>query len=172
MELVAEFHGRVDADVYAEQLHYLGRWYGSALIAVETAGGYGEAVIIALRDGRAGRKPYPRLYRHVMSSRPDLTEAKPFGFPTNSKTRPLIVNGLEQAIREKTLPGIPGGLLAEMQTFVRHDTGTSPAAQQGTRDDRVLACCIALELFRLRGTHPRRRQTKKHTVAATPAFTR
>ena len=87
MELVAEFHGRVDADVYAEQLHYLGRWYGSALIAVETAGGYGEAVIIALRDGRAARRPYSRLYRHVMSSRPDLTEAKPYGFPTNSKTR-------------------------------------------------------------------------------------
>lgn len=171
-ELVAEFHGRLDADLYAAQLHYLGRWYNTALIAVETAGGYGEAVIIALRDGRAGRRPYPRLYRHLMSSRPDMTEAKPFGFPTNSKTRPLIVNGLEQAIRERTLPGIPGGLLSEMQTFVRHDTGTTPAAQKGTRDDRVMAAAIALEMFRLRGTHPRRRQRKTHTVAARPAFTR
>ena len=142
------------------------------MIAVETAGGYGEAVIIALRDGRAGRRPYPRLYRHVMSSRPDLTEAKPFGFPTNSKTRPLIVNGLEQALRERTLPGLPGGLLSEMQTFVRHDSGPSPAAQQGTRDDRVMAAAITLEMFRLRGAHPRRRQRKTHTVAARPAFTR
>lgn len=172
MDLVAEFHGRLDADEYAEQLHYLGRWYNSALIAVETAGGYGEAVIIALRDGRAARRPYTKLYRHVLSSRPDLPESKPFGFPTNSKTRPLIVNGLEQAIRERTLPGLPGGLLSEMQTFVRHDSGTSPAAQKGTRDDRVLAACIALEMYRLRGSHPRRRQRKTHTVAARPAFTR
>lgn len=172
MELVAEFHARVDADVYAEQLHYLGKWYGGALIAVETAGGYGEAVIIALRDGRAGRRPYQKLYRHLMSSRPSLDEARVYGHPTNSKTRPLLVNGLEQAIRERTLPSIPGGLLSEMQTFVRMDTGTSPAAQKGCRDDRVLACCIALEMYRQRGSHPRRRQVKKHTVAARPAFSR
>jgi hypothetical protein len=170
--LVAEFHGRVDADVYAEQLHYLGRWYNSALIAVETAGGYGEAVIIALRDGRAGRKSYPRLYRHIMSSRASHAEAKTYGHPTNSKTRPLLVNGLEAAIRERVLPAIPGGLLSEMQTFVRMDTGTSPAAQKGCRDDRVLAACIALELYRQRGDHPRRRKTRKHSVAARPAFSR
>ncbi len=101
-----------------------------------------------------------------------MVESKPFGFPTNSKTRPLIVNGFEQAIRERTLPGIPGGLLSEMQTFVRQDHGPTPAAQQGTRDDRVMAAAITLEMFRLRGTHPRRRQTKKHTVAARPAFQR
>lgn len=172
MELVAEFHGRVDADVYAEQLHYLGRWYNTALIAVETAGGYGEAVIIALRDGRSGRRSYPKLYRHVLSSRPDLPESKPYGFPTNSKTRPLIVNGLEQAIRERVLPGLPGGLLSEMQTFVRHDNGPSPAAQQGTRDDRVMAACIALELYRLRGEHAGRRKRRTHSVAARPAFAR
>lgn len=172
MELVCEFHGRVDADVYAEQLHYLGRWYGGALIAVETAGGYGEAVVVALRDGRAARRAYPRLYRHILSSRPDLPEAKTLGFPTNSKTRPLIVNGLERAIREKVLPSVPGGLLSEMQTFVRMDTGTSPAAQKGCRDDRVLAACIALEMFRLRGDHPRRRQRREHSVAARPAFAR
>jgi hypothetical protein len=40
-------------------------------IAIETSGGFGEAVIIALRDGVTGRPRYPNLYRHVMSSRPD-----------------------------------------------------------------------------------------------------
>jgi hypothetical protein len=101
MELVAEYHARIDADIYARDLHFLGRWYNDALIAVETSGGYGEAVIIPLRDGRAGRPPYPRLYRHVLSSRPDLPVSKPFGFPTNSKTRPLIVNQFEKAIRDR-----------------------------------------------------------------------
>lgn len=172
MELVAEFHGKIDADLYAEQLHFLGRWYNSAVIAVEVGGGYGEAVIIALRDGRAGRPAYSRLYRHILSARPDRPESKPFGFPTNQKTRPLIVNGMEQAVRERLLPSLPAALLREMQTFVHHSSGTSPAAQQGTRDDRVMAACIALEMYRLRGEHAGRRKRKTHSVAARPAFAR
>jgi hypothetical protein len=157
MELVAEFHGRLDADLYAFQLHYLGRWYNTALIAVETAGGFGEAVIISLRDGRAGRPAYPMLYRHVMSSRPDLPVAKTFGFPTNTKTRPLILNQFEQAIRERQLPFVTGHLLREMQTFAHHDKGSPEIrAQDGSRDDCVMAAAITLEMYRLRGHHPDR----------------
>jgi hypothetical protein len=156
MEIAAEFHGRLDADQFAFQLHYMGRWYNTALIAPETAGGFGEAVIIALRDGRAGRPPYPNLYRHVMSSRPDLPIAKTYGFPTNTKTRPLILNQMEQVVRERTIPWLTSLLLHEMQTFVYHETGTSPRAQEGTRDDCVMGTAIGLEMFRLRGHHPDR----------------
>jgi hypothetical protein len=162
MELVAEFHGRLDQDLYAYQLHYLGRWYNTALVAHEVAGGYGEAVTISLRDGREGRPPYPKMYRHIMSSRPSLDVSKALGFPTNSKTRPQIINGLDKAIRERSLPYVTAGLLTEMQTFVYHDTGPSPAAQSGSRDDRVMACAIALEMYRLHGSHPDRRAVK-HT---------
>ena len=160
MELVAEYHGRVEADIYARDLHFLGRRYNDALIAVESAGGFGEAVIIALRDGVSGRPRYPHLYRHVMSSRPDKPVAKTFGFPTNTKTRPLILNQMEQALREAALPRIPGGLLSEMAEFVYHDHGTSPRARDGSRDDRVLAAAIALEMYRLYGNHPARPRRK------------
>ena len=160
MDLVAEFHGRLDADLYAAQLHYLGRWYQTALIAVETAGGYGEAVIIPLRDGRAGRPAYPQLYRHVLSGRPDLPISKPYGFPTNTKTRPLIINQLDKALRERTLPYVTTNLLSEMQTFVYRDHGPSPAAQEGSRDDCVMACAITLEMYRLKGEHPDRKKSK------------
>jgi len=34
-------------------------------------GGYGEPVIISLRDGRKGRPHYPKLYRHTIQDRPD-----------------------------------------------------------------------------------------------------
>jgi hypothetical protein len=166
MAFVAEFHGRLAADQYALQLHYLGRWYRSALIAVETAGGFGEAVIIPLRDGRAGRPAYPKLYRHVLSSRPDLPVSKPFGFPTNTKTRPLILNQFEQAIRERTIPAVTATQLSEMQTFVYHDHGTSPRAQEGARDDAVMGSAIVLEMYRLRGEHAARqmkRPKKKFT---------
>lgn len=156
MEIVAEFHGKLEADLFAEQLHYLGRWYNTALLAVETGGGYGDAVIAPLRDGRSDRPPYPRLYRHVMSSRPDLPTAKPYGFPMTSKTRPLVINQLEKAIRERSLPFVPQNLLAEMVTFVHAETNPSPRAQDGCNDDCVMAASIALEMYRLRGAHPER----------------
>jgi hypothetical protein len=166
MEIVADFHAKLDSDQYAYQLHYLGRWYQSALIAVETAGGYGEAVIIPLRDGREGRPAYPRLYRHVLSSRADLPMAKPFGFPTNQKTRPLILNQMEKAMRpdeggERALPWLPASTVHEMGDFIYHDSGASPRAREGTRDDRVMSTAIALEMYRLRGEHPERRRVKK-----------
>ncbi len=153
MELVAEWHGRCGVDVFAQQLHYLGRYYNSALIAVE-AGGYGEAVIVGLRDGVTGRPPYPQLYRHVLSSRPDKPTAKPFGFPMNTRTRPLVVNGLEAAIRERVMPWMTPALIQECKTFVNRDTGTSPRAQDGSRDDRVMAAGITMEMYRMYGKHP------------------
>ena len=156
MSFVAEFHAKIDADLYAEQLHFLGKWFSSAQIAVETGGGYGEAVIIPLRDGKGPRPPYPRLYRHVLSSRPDVPISKPYGFPMNVKTRPLVLSQLEKAIRERALPGLPQRLLDESLTFVYADTTPSPRALEGCNDDAVFAAAIALEMYRLRGHHPNR----------------
>jgi hypothetical protein len=159
MEIMAEFHGRLDADQYAFQLHYLGRWFNTALIAVEMAGGYGDAVNVALRDGRAGRPAYPNIYYHVMSNRPDLPRARTFGFPMSTKTRPLVLNQFEQAVRERVLPFVTAQLLREMQTFAHHDKGTPEIrAQDGSRDDCVMACAITLEMYRLRGEHPDRQR--------------
>jgi hypothetical protein len=161
MGLAAEFHGRVDSDEFAEQLHFLGRWYGDARIAVEMGGGYGEPVIISLRDGRKGRPHYPRLYRHTIQDRPDLPQMANYGFPINSKTRPLIINQIEQAIRERTIPALPSMLVMELRTFVRQKTLPTPRAQDGSNDDRVMALGIALEMYRLYGTHEKRHKRSR-----------
>ena len=80
-----------------------------------------------------------------------------YGFPINTKTRPQIINQLEQAIREKTLlPAMPAELIMECRTFVRQKTLPSPRAQDGNNDDRVMACALALEMYRQYGTHERR----------------
>lgn len=160
MSIAAELYGKLDADEFAEQLHFLGRWYGDARIAVEMGGGYGEPVIISLRDGRKGRPHYPRLYRHTLADRPDQPLMQTYGFPMNTKTRPQVINQLEQAIREKTIPALPRTLIMELRTFVRKNTLPSPRAQEGANDDRVLAFGIALELYRQFGTHERRARRK------------
>lgn len=155
MKYVAEFRGRLGADLFAAQLNYLARWYNDAFLAVEN-NGIGEATIVQLRHGREGRRPYPNLYRHIMPSRPSQDISKAFGFPVNTKTRPLILNQLEKATRDQSLPWVTSLLLTEMQAFVYRDTDPSPAAQDGAHDDCVFGAAIALEMYRLRGEHPNR----------------
>ena len=160
MEIAAELHAKIGADEFAAQLHYLGRWYNSARLAIEMGGGYGEPVIISLRDGRNGRPHYPKLYRHSMQDRPDQRLLSNYGFPITVKTRPQIINQLEAAIREKSLPGIPRDTMMELRTFVRQDTLPSPRAQEGSNDDRVMALALSLELYRQYGHHEHRVQRK------------
>lgn len=156
MRVCAEIHGKLDADRYAEQLHFLGRWFNDARLAVEMGGGYGEAVIIPLRDGVSGRPPYRALYRHRQDTRIDLPGAKQIGFPMTMKTRPLVLSQLEQAVRERDLPDLPESLLSELHTFVYAKTNPSPRAQEGANDDRVMALAVALEMFRRYGRHANR----------------
>jgi hypothetical protein len=163
MAIVAECYGKMDADEYAAQLHYLGRWYGTARLAIEMGGGYGEPVVISLRDGRKGRPHYPKLYRHAIADRPDNHVLKNYGFPMNSKTRPQVINQIEQALRERTLPKLTRTLIMELRTFVRQSTLPSPRAIDGSNDDRVMALGIALEMYRQYGTHAKRvKRTREH----------
>ena len=166
--IVAELYGKFDLDEYAEQVHFLGRYYNTARVAIEMGGGYGEPVIIALRDGRRGRPHYPKLYRHTIADRPDQHKLANYGFPINSKTRPTIINAAETAIRERTIPGLSREMIMECRTFVRRNTLPSPAALDGSNDDRVMALGLALELYRQFGHHERRvtpkpRRTKTHS---------
>ena len=154
MNIPCELHGKMDPDLLAEQAHYIGRWYHTARIAVEMGGGFGEPVVISLRDGKRGRKPYPKLYRHVQDDRPDYRQNATYGFPITTKTRPQIINALAAAIREEALPHLPMETILECKTFVRRDTLPSPRAAEGCNDDRVMSLAGAVEMYRRYGSHP------------------
>ena len=173
MSICAAVHGKLDPDLFAFQLHYLGRYFNTAWLAVEMGGGYGEPIVLALRDGREGRPAYPRLYRHRFLDRGDQPIAKPFGFPMNMKTRSTVLGALQEALRERLFPALDRELLSELQTFVYRSTMPSPRAQDGCNDDRVFALAIALELYRQRGHHPGRewrRETYRRPRQVLPAY--
>lgn len=174
---VAEIHTKLEPDLFAAQVHYLGRMYNDAIVAPEDQGGYGIPVITALRDGRNGRPAYPRIYRHRRHNRPDQVESTTYGFPMNTGTRPQVVNGLEKWVRDQTFPWVTQNFMNEAPTFVHRDTGTSPAASDGCNDDMVMAWGIAVELFRRYGNHPQRvrgrsrsqrRRTSRSSATAYP----
>lgn len=152
--IVASLHARVEAPMASIQLHFLGKWYHTAKIAVESQGGYGEALITLLRDGSSGLPPYSNLYRHttVVSANRPISEI--YGMPMGVKNRPLIVSGLKDWIGKHQFPWLGKSHVDELGTFVYKTTGTSPAAADGCNDDRVLSLGIAVDLFRQFGHHP------------------
>ena len=154
--LVAHLHAKVEAPRAAFQIHYLARWYNTALVGVEMGGGYGEAIITALRDGNNQLPIYPRLYKHTKKTRTGARQASEFGFPINQATRPVILEALKFAVFERTLPWLSQDHVYELGTFVHKDTSPTPRAEDGCNDDCVLSLALAWHLYVTRGETPAR----------------
>jgi hypothetical protein len=152
--IVASLHAKIEAPMACVQLHFLGKWYNMAKIAVERQGGYGEALITLLRDGSKGLPPYSNLYRHTKFTAGNKPISEEYGIPMGPNMRPMIVTGLKQWIQNQQFPWLGKSHVDELGTFVHHATGTSPAAQEGCNDDRVMSLGIACEMFRQFGSHP------------------
>lgn len=159
---VAEYHAKIEEDLFAKDLYYAGKWFKNAKIAIEVQGGYGRATVIALRDGIKGRRAYQNLYRHRIGSEEtiDPEDRDAFGYPVNMGTRPLIINQLEQWIRDGLCPWITPDLDAELRTFSRRNTRPSPRALEGCNDDRVMSAAVSLEMYRQFGHHEQKRKPK------------
>lgn len=130
-EQVCTLRGRMDEDQYARQMYCLGQWYHWALLAVEANfSGY------PLRE--LERLGYPNQY---VRSREDGGRAG-LGFLTTASTRPVILAGLVEVVREHCGWLNDRETLRELLTFVRSSRGRAEA-QAGAHDDCVMALAIA-----------------------------
>jgi len=133
---VAELHGRVPPERFAQQLNLLGRWYNAALLAVER-NNHGHSTLNTLRNVCR----YPRLYYHVRYD--PVGETTPvLGWPTDQATKPILVDDLAAAISQEAIIIKSAGLVDECMTFISTDSGAQQAAE-GKFDDRVIAAGIA-----------------------------
>lgn len=130
-EQVCTLRGRMDEDQYARQMYCLGRWYNWALLAVEANfSGY------PLRE--LERLGYPNQYVRGRGEAGRLG----LGFLTTASTRPVILAGLVEVVREHTEWLHDRETLREMLSFVRSSRGRAEA-QAGAHDDCVMALAIA-----------------------------
>ena len=129
-EQVCTLRGRMDEDLYARQLYCLGEWYNQALIAVEC--NFSRYPIRELEQ-----MGYPNQYARI---REDGESG--YGFRTTSATRPMILAGLVETVREHVGWLNDPDTLREMLSFVRNRQGR-PEAQAGAHDDCVMALAIA-----------------------------
>jgi hypothetical protein len=166
--IVAHLHAKIEAPRAAVQLHYLGKWYNEARICVERQGGYGEALIIALRDGNQNLPVYQNLYRHKKFTNPNKPIAGDYGHPMGEKARATVLDNLKGWIRLRQFPWLSSGHVDELGTFVYTDTKPSPRAQDGCNDDRVMSLALAVWMFGQYGQSPAKRKKWKKSKYQPP----
>lgn len=129
-EQVAAIHGLWTPAVFARKLYELGKLYNWAELGPER-NNHGHAVILALQNMN-----YPNLY---------LAEDGNYGWLTTGKSKPIMIDQFEEALREGWIKVSDAGLLDECLTFQYNDRGGAEA-QKGKHDDRVMAAAIAWQM--------------------------
>lgn len=135
--------GRMDEDLYARQVYCLGIWYNEALLAVEA--NFSSYPIRELE-----RLGYPNQYARAREDSATHRLGRSFGFRTTSATRPVILAGLVEVVREHVEWLRDRETISELLSFVRNDRGRAEA-QAGAHDDCVMALAIA---YYVRGAAP------------------
>lgn len=137
-DVVATWHGRIPANDFGDELNKLGRFYNTALMGVES-NGPGLACISRLRQLN-----YPRIFRQrspIDESSTKMTTK--LGWTTTRKSKPLMIEDLNSALREGTLQVPDAPTIAELLTYVRDDRGRMSGSPH---DDRVIALAIAVQM--------------------------
>ena len=142
LEQAACWTGKIDPDALADVVLCLARHYNNAFVGVE-ANNHGLTTLTALK----GRYPY--LYQREFFDERGRHRTQKLGWLTTMSTRPVLLDALRRAVRERALLLHDTGTLAECMTFV-FDRNGRMAAQEGCFDDRVFALAIAVQMH-LRG---------------------
>lgn len=145
MQQVAEYNGKLKPDEFADLANEIGLKYNKALIAAEN-NAVGIAFIQQLRHLQ-----YPNLY---YTKKGTVAEGQAFatayppgnqyvaGVTTTGNNRSLMLNKLDELLREEKVIFHSDRMRAEMQTFVWHNE--RPEARSGAFDDLIMAAAFAV----------------------------
>lgn len=133
---MAALRHQSDEDLYARQMYCLGKHYNDALIGVET----NFSTYPAKELERLGYK------KQFVREREDTFTGgiiRSYGVRTDRVTRPVMIAGLVQALRDNAELINDQTTLDELLTFVFDEKTQRPQAETGAHDDCVMALAIA-----------------------------
>ncbi len=146
MSQVAEYYGKLSTEDFAKLLVDLGREYNKAMLVIEN-NNIGLACLEHVKlsqyenvyfSRRGDQKPGEAVSTLWGASAEDLVP----GFTTSPKNRPLMIDKLEEYIRNKTITIRSKRLLEELKTFIWH--AGRPEAMSGCNDDAIMAAAIGV----------------------------
>jgi hypothetical protein len=138
-EYVARLRGRIAPDLFAEQVIQLGYRYNAAEIGVEKAS-HGHTVLRILLE-----RNYPNIYhREEYDQIEKEYKLHEPGWYTSVKTRPLMINSMNAALRASDIRLWSENFCAEALGFIWEGNIAQPSF--GGYDDELDALMIALQL--------------------------
>lgn len=147
LQKVAAFRGKWPYAALHQIVYRLGMEYNTAYVAIE-ATDHGLTVINNLVEHvRLEGTPYPHAMIHTtetLDHKSKRTQAK-WGFYTNLKTKPLIIDHLAQLIEEEEIKIYDRVAQQEFLRFIIDDKGKY-CAMEGYKDDTVMESAIGLYL--------------------------
>jgi phage terminase large subunit-like protein len=147
-EQVGIWHGHCSPEEFARILVELGTWFNYAYVAPEI-NFHGFGVVNRIKD----HFKYPRLFSEydiaaqTVKGNAAGSLVKRYGWHTNAKTKPIMVQELAQHISEGHLKINDHATIDELITFV-YDKDGHTNAMGGCYDDRAVALAIALQVFK------------------------
>jgi len=148
VEQVAEFQGKIPADVFAQLIYKVAMEYNRAYVVIE-CNNVGLATALTLKNSLKydprriyHSKSIKKLINHHFNVSVDEEGEIP-GFQTSHTTRPLLITGLGAYLRERKIILYSSRLINEFTTFV-YDTQGRPGHQPGAHDDLIFALAIGL----------------------------
>lgn len=145
-EQVAVWHGKCSPEEFASILVSMGKFFRNADLAPER-NFHGFAVVNRIRE----HLKYTNLFSEYDASNLEKASGnksfvKRFGWDTNSKTKPLMIQELGAFIRDGHLRINDTATIDELITYI-YDRDGRTEAMAGCYDDRVMALAIALQVF-------------------------
>jgi hypothetical protein len=147
--MVAQYYGWINMFDYAEEVHKLANYYNEALVVIELTGGYGEAVMLRLRQDLY----YWNIFRDEANHAQALpAQAGRFGIETNMRTKPYMVAAMQQFVKDGMIEIPCKGTLSEMLSFEQERTERNLVAPRyrgvgGAKDDRIMSLIIAVSVI-------------------------
>lgn len=151
--VVAQWYGHIDMDVLAWKSAQIAGFYDNALLVIESntlethdrerqieGGDHSLYILNQIKDA------YPNLYAREQSEA-DIREGKPrqYGFHTNVSTKPIVVDALIKAVRQKLYIERDERCLNEMLCYERKQNGAY-GAMAGKHDDLLMTRAIGLHI--------------------------
>lgn len=162
-EQVAHWFGYLDAELFAQLLAHVGKWYNTAFIGPER-NNHGHAVIQKLREVY----PHRAIYSEQYLDRDHDDETPKLGWLTTAQSKPVIIEGLKSLLRENASGVRWIGTINELNTYV-YDARGRMNAQTGCFDDQVMSYAIAQEMRARMPARPKHqpidRSKPKHWMA-------
>lgn len=145
-EVIAEWHGHIEHDLLIWKAAQVAKAYGDALLVIEsntleTEGTEGDNFEYILDEIV---EYYDNLYSRTTPEQIKQNIPTKYGFHTNPKTKPMIINFLKASMRdyqyiERCMP-----TTYEMDTYEIKDNGKEMGAVEGCHDDRVMQRSIGV----------------------------